>query len=285
MNRKKQNIIDAAYSLFIEKGYSATSIQEILDEAGISKGTFYNYFASKTECLIAIMESVGAEIRQKRMECAAGKRVDDKEVLSDQLAVRIQVNREKNLFSLYESIFYSQDKELKDFAKNSYKKELDWMSSRIIDLYGHKAAPYALDNAASMHGSTQQLVNLWLLTTDEDLPPKRLASFVVDRLEVSLLAQIDSGERFILAPTVYTEKTAENLTVEELAEQLEAFAGNNPEDSAEKQLILFLAGELKIHSPRKALLESVLGTLSSIPGHESELMILLEQVWKKLAKF
>ncbi|WP_422122633.1 TetR/AcrR family transcriptional regulator [Planococcus sp. X10-3] len=285
MNRKKQNIIDAAYALFIDKGYSATSIQEILDEAGISKGTFYNYFTSKTECLIAIMESVGAEIRQKRMECAAGKRVDDKEVFADQLAVRIQINREKNLFALYESIFYSQDKELKNFAKTSYKKELDWMSSRIIDLFGQTAAPYALDNAAAMHGTIQQLVNVWLLTTDEDLPPKALATFAVNRLEVSLRAQIDSGERFILAPTVYTEKSAANLSVAELAQQLESYSRNTLEDSASKQLVEFLAGELKSGSPRKALLESVLGTLSTIPGHESELMILLEQVWKKLAKF
>lgn len=231
------------------------------------------------------MESVGAEIRQKRMECAAGRPVDDEKVLADQLSVRIQVNREKNLFSLYESIFYSQDKELKDFAKNTYKKELDWMTSRIIDIFGQKAAPYALDNAAAMHGTIQQLVNIWLLTTDEDLPAKKLAAFVVNRLEVSLFAQIDSGERFILAPTVYTEKTAENLTVEELAQQLGKYSRTELEETSSKQLIHFLAEELKSASPRKALLESVLGTLSTIPGHESQLMILLEQVWKKLAKF
>lgn len=231
------------------------------------------------------MESVGAEIRQKRMECAAGRPVDDEKVLADQLSVRIQVNREKNLFSLYESIFYSQDKELKDFAKNTYKKELDWMTSRIIDIFGQKSAPYALDNAAAMHGTIQQLVNIWLLTTDEDLPAKKLAAFVVNRLEVSLFAQIDSGERFILAPTVYTEKTAENLTVEELAQQLGKYSRTELEETSSKQLIHFLAEELKSASPRKALLESVLGTLSTIPGHESQLMILLEQVWKKLAKF
>lgn len=285
MNRKKQNIIDAAYSLFISKGYNSTSIQDILDEAGISKGTFYNYFTSKTECLIAIMESVGNEIRQKRMEAAAGKPVNDPTVLAEQLCVRIQMNREKNLFSLYESIFYSQDKELKDFAKNSYRKELDWISSRIIDIYGPKAAPFALDNAAAVHGSVQQLVNIWQLTTDEDLPTKKLASFVINRLDVSILAQMESGERFISAPTVYTEKTSDNLSVKELAQQLETCSLSFGEDHASRQLVLFLAEELKSEAPRKALLESVLGTLTNNPEHESDLLILLEQVWKKLAKF
>ncbi|WP_442956966.1 TetR/AcrR family transcriptional regulator [Planococcus sp. MB-3u-03] len=44
----KQQIINAAHRLFIQKGYNASSIQDILDEAGISKGTFYNYFTSKS---------------------------------------------------------------------------------------------------------------------------------------------------------------------------------------------------------------------------------------------
>src|SRR5690606_5922658 len=204
MNRKKQNIIEAAYSLFIQKGYISTSIQDILDEAGISKGTFYNYFTSKTECLIAIMESIGSEIRQKRMAAAAGKSVTDPDVFAEQLNIRIQMNREKNLFALYESIFYSQDPVLKDFAKHSYRKELDWMTSRIVDIYGPEAAPYALDNAASVHGTIQQLVNIWLLTTDEELPTKKLASFVIKRLEAAVQAQISSGERFIHSSTVYT---------------------------------------------------------------------------------
>ena len=285
MNQKKQNIIDAAYALFIQKGYNSTSIQDIIDEAGISKGTFYNHFASKTECLIAIMESVGSEIRQKRMAAAAGKPVDDPAVLADQLCVRIQMNREKNLFSLYESIFYSQDKELKDFAKNSYRKELDWISSRIVDIYGTQAVPYALDNAAGVHGSIQQLVNIWLLTTDEDLPTKKLASFVVNRLHAAVTAQIESGERFILAPTVYTEKTSANLSVTELAQQLESCSTESKEDTAAMQLVLFLSEELRADAPRKPLLESVLGTLSQNPDLDSELLILLEQVWKKLATF
>nr|WP_316046122.1 TetR/AcrR family transcriptional regulator [Planococcus glaciei] len=38
MNLKKQQIINAAYTLFINKGYNASSIQDILDEAGVSKG-------------------------------------------------------------------------------------------------------------------------------------------------------------------------------------------------------------------------------------------------------
>ena len=54
MNDRKQHVINKAHQLFIDKGFQATSIQDILDYSGISKGTFYNYFSSKNELLIAI---------------------------------------------------------------------------------------------------------------------------------------------------------------------------------------------------------------------------------------
>lgn len=284
MNSKKQNIINAAYSLFINKGYNASSIQDILDEAGVSKGTFYNYFTSKTECLIAIMESIGSEIRQKRMAAAAGKPINDPQVLADQLSIRIQLNREKNLFSLYESIFYSQDQELKEFSKVAYMKELDWITSRIIDIFGKEAEPYALDNAASVHGSIQQLVHIWKLTSNEDLPTDKLAAFVVRRLEVDIAYQVASGERFIKELDLSPEKMAENLTLEELGKQLDTYSQLLEEDKDTQQLISFLAEELPVEKPRKALIESVLGTLANNVPHEAEILVLLEQVWKKIAK-
>lgn len=284
MNSKKQNIINAAYSLFINKGYNASSIQDILDEAGVSKGTFYNYFTSKTECLMAIMDSIGSEIRQKRMAAAADKPINDPQVLADQLSIRIQLNQEKNLFSLYESIFYSQDKELKEFSKGTYLKELDWLTSRIIDIFGKEAQPYALDNAAILHGSIQQLVHIWKLTSNEDLPTDRLAAFVVRRLEVSIASQIASGERFIQAMELSPEKMGENLTLEELGTQLDTYSRLLEEDEETRQLISFLAEELHLEKPRKAVVQSVLGTLANNVPHEAEILILLEQVWKKVAK-
>ena len=54
MNNKKHQVLLTAQRLFIEKGFAATSVQDIINESKISKGTFYNYFSSKNECIIAI---------------------------------------------------------------------------------------------------------------------------------------------------------------------------------------------------------------------------------------
>lgn len=51
----KDTIITVASDLFYKQGYNATGIQQIIDEAGVSKGTFYAHFKSKDELGLAYM--------------------------------------------------------------------------------------------------------------------------------------------------------------------------------------------------------------------------------------
>ena len=68
MKDRKQHVIKTAHQLFIDKGYQSTSVQDILDSSGISKGTFYNYFTSKGELLIAIFKNLQLEIEKEKNE-------------------------------------------------------------------------------------------------------------------------------------------------------------------------------------------------------------------------
>ena len=47
----KGKIISAAWKLFYEQGYDNTTVEDILDAAGTSKGTFYHYFEGKDALL------------------------------------------------------------------------------------------------------------------------------------------------------------------------------------------------------------------------------------------
>lgn len=49
-------LMDSAQRLFIAKGFSAATVSEIVRDAGVAKGTFYHYFASKDEMLSALRE-------------------------------------------------------------------------------------------------------------------------------------------------------------------------------------------------------------------------------------
>jgi AcrR family transcriptional regulator len=52
----EQAILDSAYELFSERGYHATTLQDIAERAGIGVGTVYSYVPSKIRLLYAIVE-------------------------------------------------------------------------------------------------------------------------------------------------------------------------------------------------------------------------------------
>ena len=54
--RRKQELLDIAYRMFISCGYENTSVDEIIEEAGIAKGTYYYYFETKEQMLEEVIE-------------------------------------------------------------------------------------------------------------------------------------------------------------------------------------------------------------------------------------
>ena len=50
-NERKQELLKIAYNMFLTKGYDNTSIDDIINEAQIAKGTYYYYFESKEATL------------------------------------------------------------------------------------------------------------------------------------------------------------------------------------------------------------------------------------------
>lgn len=58
---RRREILVTARELFVTKGYEQTSVNDILKIVGIAKGTFYYYFASKEEVLVAIILDIVEE--------------------------------------------------------------------------------------------------------------------------------------------------------------------------------------------------------------------------------
>jgi AcrR family transcriptional regulator len=55
---RRQQILDAARRCFLRNGFHATSMQDVISEAGLSVGAVYRYFRSKHELIISIAESI-----------------------------------------------------------------------------------------------------------------------------------------------------------------------------------------------------------------------------------
>jgi AcrR family transcriptional regulator len=58
---RRNELLDSAQTLFFSKGYEATTVADIMERAGVSKGGFYHHFSAKEDLLEALGERLAAE--------------------------------------------------------------------------------------------------------------------------------------------------------------------------------------------------------------------------------
>lgn len=64
---KKDHLLDAGLQVMATRGYNGTSIKDIVDVAGVPKGSFYTYFKSKEDFAVEALEKVTEDrIQQSR---------------------------------------------------------------------------------------------------------------------------------------------------------------------------------------------------------------------------
>lgn len=72
MNKTKRKIFETAMELFAQKGYEATSVEEITSIVGIAKGTLYYHFTSKEEIFYFLIEE-GMKLLKNSIEIKTSK--------------------------------------------------------------------------------------------------------------------------------------------------------------------------------------------------------------------
>ncbi|MDH5798080.1 MAG: TetR/AcrR family transcriptional regulator, partial [Paracoccaceae bacterium] len=73
---RRLEIVDTAERLFREKGFANCSVEMIIREIGVAKGTFYYYFKSKQEILGAIVDRTLAQIVEQAGQVAGDPSLD-----------------------------------------------------------------------------------------------------------------------------------------------------------------------------------------------------------------
>jgi TetR/AcrR family fatty acid metabolism transcriptional regulator len=70
---KRERILDAAETVFADRGFYHARVSEIAREAGIADGTIYLYFRSKDEILISLFESRMERVNRDMAEAMAAE--------------------------------------------------------------------------------------------------------------------------------------------------------------------------------------------------------------------
>jgi AcrR family transcriptional regulator len=62
--RTREALVDSAFRLFAEKGFEATTVEEIADAVDVSSRTFFRYFASKEDVLLTFQDEQFCAVRE-----------------------------------------------------------------------------------------------------------------------------------------------------------------------------------------------------------------------------
>jgi AcrR family transcriptional regulator len=181
-----------ALTLFARKGYTATSVNEIVEAAGVTKPMLYYYFGSKEQLARhLVVEPLEALVRQ--LEEFADETLDARECelrwLQSQLSFcRADPDRARFVFALY---FGPLGAELAD-AVGQFGQSAKLILTRIVQRRPEIAGfgeVFVDDYVRSIHGQMISTV-IEMLYTD---PKSTLWSIPVEELSTNLISQLDHG--------------------------------------------------------------------------------------------
>lgn len=95
-----RKILDTAERLFIEKGYDRTSLQEIIQETGLSKGAIYHHFASKEDILYSVCDRIGRRNGEILSKVRDASGLSGLEKLRTIFKVSMQPERQAKMFCM-----------------------------------------------------------------------------------------------------------------------------------------------------------------------------------------
>lgn len=102
-DKAKALMKEAAFQLFAEKGYAATSIDDITKQAGYTKGAFYTHFNNKEEIFLQIMDERMLMLHQQIQEGITGKidSTDTKELVNNIFNFLLESTQNETWTSMY----------------------------------------------------------------------------------------------------------------------------------------------------------------------------------------
>jgi AcrR family transcriptional regulator len=260
---KKQLIMEKAIELFAKQGFEATSVQQITEHCGISKGAFYLSFKSKDELIIEIIDHFMIQFTSE---------ID--------YLVRNAKEGENLLYKFYYAIFDSFRKH-SDFGKILIKEQSRSFNEdfivkmryydRLMDktilsmverLYGDVVKEIKYDLVFCIKGFMSMYSQLFLFYT---------VPLDLDLLSTSLVEKTDLLARNSTVPfiskgliEVFKEPALEDLTKEQILLLMDQEI-EEMEESVEKESLVLLKQQLHEPTFGRAIIKGLLENIRNHP--------------------
>ncbi len=193
-SEKQEQILDAAADEFADKGFEAASINQIIEKAGISKGSMYYYFEDKRD----LYDTVIKHATERLLEMSGGFDIEAME--ADNFWAYLEAYSERSLEQLRDNDKYIQlargffhDPQLSD-PEESTSETMEWsrqVTHQLID-HGQKIGVVRTDLAveflAKLSMAMGTVMDRWLLERFDELDEDEVSDFI--KKEVDLLRRV-----------------------------------------------------------------------------------------------
>jgi AcrR family transcriptional regulator len=196
-DERKVQFIETAMKLFAEKGYHSTSIQDIVEAWGISKGAFYHHFSSKEELMLAIVKHHFEKILSQFMN-AKQEGESEKDLFIKQMAMQLEgIYSQKDFFQMIMAEHLPKvNNDIQRYLFKQRARVFNWYCQRLIDVYGEKIKKYAFDVTAILNGMIREYV-FYMMLYPHMLRSEDIARFIVRRLD-AIVDQFEAHEEPLL---------------------------------------------------------------------------------------
>lgn len=182
---RRRDLLEAAAALFLQQGFDATPVDDIVARAGMSKGLFYHYFSSKQELLAALREQFIQQFHDRVQTALEQAPQDD---WAERLAcwTRASVQAYRDTLDMHDLVF-------SDHIRSNYQGERNTVVEPLLLILngGQQAGAWSVDDVElaawviyqGMHGAVD---NMGLESAQQwDAMEKNLVKMFVSMLGVT----------------------------------------------------------------------------------------------------
>lgn len=157
---RRRQLLDTAVTVFAERGFHATSMNDVAEAAGVTKPVLYQHFSSKRDLFIELLSDIGDELRDTIAKATADAAGPRQQIEQGFRAYFRFVNEHTDSFRVLFGAGARRDPEFASFARAVETSIADAIAELIV-VDGQPAAHRSL-LAHSIVGMTESASRHWL---------------------------------------------------------------------------------------------------------------------------
>lgn len=173
-------MIEVAESVFAERGYVATSMDDIAEQVGVSKPMLYEYFHSKEGLLLACIAESRAALREVTEESVAGATSAEDALRRGLLAFFVYIRERRQAWSLLRHEMVLIGTSASDEIEATRRQQTD-LIAKLMAGYFDVGSPLRVEAAAEFVVGACERLAIWCERHDE-VTPERATDYAMDVL-------------------------------------------------------------------------------------------------------